>query len=267
MIIRALCVLEEPAVCAFMLALSEHDRYRRFCRPMTDAAIRAYLCAIDWNQTLILGAFDRDARLIGMLELCDAGRCAEIAVAIAPEHREQGVARALLQRALIDATGLGKERVVFTCLTENLPMRRLARSAGFVATNASSATESEVAMDEPVPGEAPHAGVHKLVGNISYATAPRSRSRTDVARQLSRTPELRNGHRAWRPITTDPLQNQLGTGYRRPSATLRAGKKPHGTLPAPAICSSAHAGAAGIRSGVPREQVVRSQMGAGEHDD
>jgi acetyltransferase (GNAT) family protein len=159
---------------------------------MTDEAIRAYLCALDWSQTLILGAFDRDAGLVGMLELCDAGRSAEIAVAIAPEHREHGVARALLQRALIEATGLGKERVVLTCLTENLPMRRLARSAGLVATTASSATESEVAMDEPVLGEAARAGMHERVGNISYATALRSRSHTDVARQLSRTPELRN---------------------------------------------------------------------------
>ena len=192
MIVRALCVLEEPAVCAFMLALSAHDRYRRFCRPMTDAAIRAYLCAIDWSQTLILGAFERDARLIGMLELCDAGRSAEIAVAVAPEHRKHGVARALLQRALLEATGLRKQRVVLTCLTENLPMRRLARSAGLAATTASSEIESELMLEEPDLSEVLHAGTHKLVGSISYATALCLPSRTDLARQLWRTPELRN---------------------------------------------------------------------------
>jgi len=192
MIVRALCVLEEPAVCAFMLALSAHDRYRRFCRPMTDAAIRAYLCAIDWSQTLILGAFERDARLIGMLELCDAGRSAEIAVAVAPEHRKHGVARALLQRALLEATGLGKQRVVLTCLTENLPMRRLARSAGLAATTANSEIESELMLEEPDLSEVLHAGTHKLVGSISYATALCLPSRTDLARQLRRTPELRN---------------------------------------------------------------------------
>ena len=192
MIVRALCVLEEPAVCAFMLALSAHDRYRRFCRPMTDAAIRAYLCAIDWSQTLILGAFERDARLIGMLELCDAGRSAEIAVAVAPEHRKHGVARALLQRALLEARGLGKQRVVLTCLTENLPMRRLAHSAGLAATTASSEIESELMLEEPDLSEVLHAGTHKLVGSISYATALCLPSRTDLARQLRRTPELRN---------------------------------------------------------------------------
>ncbi len=192
MIIRALCVLEEPAVGAFMLALSEHDRCRRFCRPMTDAAIRAYLCAIDWSQTLILGAFDRDPRLIGMLELCDVGRSAEIAVAVAPEQRQHGVARALLQRALLEATALGKERVVLTCLTENLPMRRLARSAGLAATSATSEIESELMLEEPAQSEVVHAATRELVGNISYATALCSRGRTDLARQLWRTPELRN---------------------------------------------------------------------------
>jgi GNAT superfamily N-acetyltransferase len=193
MIIRTLCVPEEPAVAAFMLALSAHDRYRRFCRPMTDAAIRAYLRVIDWSETLILGAFDRDARLIGMLELCDAGRSAEIAVAVAPEHRKHGVARALLQRALLEATGLGKERAVLTCLTENLPMRRLARSAGLAATTtASSEIESELLLKEPDLSEVVRAGTHELVGSISYATALCLPSRTDLARQLWRTPELRN---------------------------------------------------------------------------
>ena len=176
----------------FMLALSERDRYRRFCRSMTDAAIRAYLRAIDWSQTLILGAFDRDADLIGMLELCDAGRSAEIAVAVAPAHRKHGVARALLQRALLEATGLGKERVVLTCLTENLPMRRLARSAGLAATTASSEIESELMLEEPDLSEVVRAGTHELVGSISYATALCLPSRTDLARQLWRTPELRN---------------------------------------------------------------------------
>ena len=192
MIIRALCVPEEPAVAAFMLALSERDRYRRFCRSMTDAAIRAYLCAIDWSQTLIVGAFDHDARLIGMLELCDAGHSAEIAVAVAPEHRKHGVARTLLQRALLEATGLGKERVVLTCLTENLPMRRLARSAGLAATTASSEIESELMLEEPDLSEVVRAGTHELVGTISYATALCLPSRTDLAQQLWRTPALRN---------------------------------------------------------------------------
>jgi GNAT superfamily N-acetyltransferase len=92
---------EQHIVSAFLLALSERDRYRRFCRPMSDEAIHAYIRAIDWSETVVMGAFDAEARLIGMLELCDAGTAAEIAVAVSAAHRSHGVARALMVRALL----------------------------------------------------------------------------------------------------------------------------------------------------------------------
>ena len=64
---------------------------------MSDDAIRTYVTAIDWDAVTIFGAFDESARLVGMVELCDTG---EIAVAVAVDHRERGVARQLMLRAL-----------------------------------------------------------------------------------------------------------------------------------------------------------------------
>jgi RimJ/RimL family protein N-acetyltransferase len=160
MIIRELCVSERPAVAAFMLDLCERDRSRRFCRPMSDDAIRAYVTAIDWDEAALFGAFDENARLVGLVELCDTG---EMAVAVAVDHRENGVARELMLRALLKARVLRKERVMLTCLTENIPMRRLARSVGLTATLNTEA-QSELASGLPQIGD-------MRCDNVSYASA------------------------------------------------------------------------------------------------
>ena len=105
--IRELCEVESAAVAAFMLNLCERDRHLRFCRPMIDSAIRDYVAAIDWENAAVLGAFDDSAQLIGLLELCDAGTGAELAVVVAVDHREHGVAHALMLRGLRKAKAMG----------------------------------------------------------------------------------------------------------------------------------------------------------------
>jgi RimJ/RimL family protein N-acetyltransferase len=186
MIIRELYSAEQHTLSGFLLALSERDRYRRFCRPMSDEAIRAYIRAIDWSETVVMGAVDSDARLIGMLELCDAGPAAEIAVAVAATHRSLGVARALMVRALLKAKVLGKQRAMLTCLTENLPMRRLARSVGLSAVTSSQEVESELALESPQLEDLVHDATEALIGNISYASALCSRSYNDLMQQILR---------------------------------------------------------------------------------
>lgn len=188
MIIRELYASEQTIIVAFMLDLPERDRYRRFCRPMTDEAIRAYVAAIYWSEAVVLGAFDLDARLIGLLELCDVGTAAEIAVAVAADRREHGVARALMTRALLKAKVQGKQRVVLTCLTENVAMRRLARSVGLTATTVEQEVASELALDRAQLSDVMEDATHELVGNVSYASALCSRSYTDVMQQLWRAP-------------------------------------------------------------------------------
>jgi RimJ/RimL family protein N-acetyltransferase len=188
MIIRELYSTEQHILSGFLLALCERDRYRRFCRSMSDEAIHAYIRAIDWRETVVMGAFDAEARLIGMLELCDAGPAAEIAVAVAAAHRSHGVARALMVRALLKAKVLGKQRVMLTCLTENLPMRRLARSVGLSAVTLSQEMESELALESPQFDDLVHDATEALIGNISYASALCSRSCNDLMQQILRSP-------------------------------------------------------------------------------
>ncbi len=186
MIIRELYPSEQPALVAFMLDLSDCDRHRRFCRPMSEEAIRSYVAAIEWSSTVVMAAFDTQFRLIGVLELCDAGTASEIGVAVAEEHRKHGVARALMLRALLKAKVLGKERVVLSCLTENVAMRRLARSVGLTATSLSREVESELQLEHPHLIDMIEEAAHELVGKVSYANALYTRSCTELMQHVWR---------------------------------------------------------------------------------
>jgi GNAT superfamily N-acetyltransferase len=169
--IRELIQEEDAKVAAFLLALDEHDRYWRFCRPMTDAALRAYAGRIDWKSVTVLGAFDGQAQLAGILELCDNGAAAEIAVAVAPAHRGHGVGRALMDRALLEAKVQRKDRVMLLCLVDNEPMRRLARSAGLAATAEGGAVEGTLALEHTRPGERGEAATHHAGALYSHTCA------------------------------------------------------------------------------------------------
>src|SRR5262245_29701104 len=112
MVIRELYEEESRKVQAFLLALSDQDRYWRFGRVMSDAALRQYVARIDWDNSVLLGAFDNRAELVGILELADVGSISEIAVAVAPLYRTRGVGKALMDRALLKAKVRGCDRVM-----------------------------------------------------------------------------------------------------------------------------------------------------------
>src|SRR5690242_12678308 len=169
--IRKVFIVEAPSVCAFFIAMKPEDRYRRFCRPMTDAAILAYAAQIDWSKTVMLGAFNGNAELIGLLELCEAGPYAEIGLAVDCKYRMQGVAKALMNRALHEATQSGKARVMLSCLTENIPMRRLARSLGLMAAAGCVQVEAEAELDTRTLSDRGSDATHEPAGNISYSAA------------------------------------------------------------------------------------------------
>jgi len=188
MIIRELVEEERDKVMAFLLALSEHDRYRRFCRPMPDDAMRAYAARVDWETTVVFGAFDVRAQLIGILELCDNGAAGEIAVAVVPAHRGRGVGRALMDRALLKAKVQGKERVMLTCLVENESMRRLARKVGLDATVERGEVERTLALQDARPEELIEDAAHELMSSVTYAGALYTRSWAELFERLMAAP-------------------------------------------------------------------------------
>jgi len=188
MIIRELVEAERGKVGAFLLALDEGDRHSRFCRTMTDDAIRGYVERMDWDEVVVLGAFDHEANVIGLIELCDLGDTAELAIAVAPEHRRSGVGRALMERGLLKSKVLGKERATLTCLAENQPMRRLARRLGLNAKTEGGEVAGSLELDAVRPMDVVTNATRELIGTITYAGALYSRTWENILQRLLSTP-------------------------------------------------------------------------------
>ena len=191
MAIRELYEEESDKVQAFLLALSEQDRYRRFGRPMTDAALRQYAARIDWDESVLLGAFDAHTALAGILELADIGRASEIAVAVALEHRGQGVGKALMDRALLKAKVRGRDKVLLLCQVDNEPMRRLARSAGLESTLEDGEVTGTLEWPHPRLADVTEDATRDAIGNAAYATLLTTRAWAELFERAAYTSRQR----------------------------------------------------------------------------
>ncbi|HTT40957.1 MAG TPA: GNAT family N-acetyltransferase [Burkholderiales bacterium] len=185
MIIRELVEAERGKVAAFLLALDERNRCLRFCRPMTDEAIRSHVERINWDEAIVLGAFDQEANLVGLIELREQGASADLAVTVAPDHRRNGIGHGLMDRALFKARVLGKERVTLTCQADNKPMRRLAQRVGLVSQSESGVEDSPRA---PAAREGAAADAARPVASVTYTAALYARTWENVLQKLLSTP-------------------------------------------------------------------------------
>jgi len=72
-------------------------------------------------------------RIAAHAVLCPEGDAGEVAVFVGEQHRGRGLGRCLLTQLVEEARRLGLRRVWGLTEFDNIPMRRLARSLGFVA--------------------------------------------------------------------------------------------------------------------------------------
>jgi len=176
MIIRELFEEDVQLLLAFFLCLPAADRYHRFGRPMTDESISAYVARLAWTDSVFLGAFDRGAKLVGLLELADVRNGAEIAIVVDPSARGKGLGKALMDRALLKAKVRGAERVVLLCHMHNEPMRRLAHSAGLHAHLEDGEVEGSLAFAQAQLVDR----TDDVIGNVSYAGLVTTRAWSDL---------------------------------------------------------------------------------------
>jgi GNAT superfamily N-acetyltransferase len=131
--VRRLHACDAGAIEAHLLGLNGNDRRLRFCSSSTDAQIRAYVQAIDWSRSLLLGAICAD-RVVGMAEaLLDCSHApsdAEIAVSVDAELRRRGLGHHLVSQAVARAAALGARHSSFAFLLENRAIQRIVRSLG-----------------------------------------------------------------------------------------------------------------------------------------
>jgi RimJ/RimL family protein N-acetyltransferase len=131
-----------------LLRLGAADRRLRFGATIGDAAIAAFVARISpWN-TRIIARFNRRLEVIAAVQVSVAdGPLAELAFSVDASERGQGLATALMDRALLSARNRGIGRVHTHCRAENQPMRRLARRAGMAIET--DAGEAEGVLDLP----------------------------------------------------------------------------------------------------------------------
>ncbi len=113
---------------AHLIALSPEDRELRFCSAMSDAALAAYVGALDLDTTACYGCFDR-GRLVALVEghafATASGPCLEAAFTTEAPYRRRGIARQLFATLAADAWRRAIPRIVLSCLVRNRPMRAM----------------------------------------------------------------------------------------------------------------------------------------------
>ena len=132
-IIRRLHRHEEKSIEAHLLRLNEADRRQRLFRETGDLQIRTHVCRIDWNRSVIFGAFKTE-RLVGVAELLFDAKTppahAEIAVSTDRDWRGQGLGYCLVSRALDVAMLRGAPHAKLPTLQDNPRMQRIIGALG-----------------------------------------------------------------------------------------------------------------------------------------
>lgn len=134
--VRSLSRHHGPRILSHLLALGEHDRYLRFGYAAGDAQIERYVEQLDFDRDEVFGVYNRQLELVAMAHLAslgdDAARptSAEFGVSVAPHLRGRGIGARLFQSACLHARNRGIDTLIVHALTENMPMLKIARTAG-----------------------------------------------------------------------------------------------------------------------------------------
>ena len=137
--IRSPSPADHATYCAFAARLEQNDLRLRFAGlvKLECEALRAQLLAIDHTQTEALAVFAGGEMLAIAHLVRTAPATAECALIVRSDMKRRGLGRLLLARLVAHACRLGLRMLTAQILSENLPMLRLAREAGFHATGRS----------------------------------------------------------------------------------------------------------------------------------
>ena len=145
-IVREISRLDRSALETHFLALGTWDRRLRFGVPLNDAAIRAYVRRIDFDQDAAFGVFGDDLHLVGAGHLGRGTGHAELGVSVLEGQRGCGVGGALLARAHMHARNWGVRTLFMHCLSENAAIMHLARKQGMQVVAASGEADARLAL-------------------------------------------------------------------------------------------------------------------------
>lgn len=141
--IRRLLAHEADALRAHLLALAPEDRHWRFGGHLTDAAIDAYLAALDLDADAVFVASastaprhaagtpsSTDATVLGAAHLARGNGYAELGVSVLDAWHRRGIGSALLRRCYAQCQAWQVSELFVHTASDNHAMLALARRAG-----------------------------------------------------------------------------------------------------------------------------------------
>ncbi len=119
-----------PRLLEHFLRLPAEDVRLRFGTTFGPAAIAQYVERIDFDHDAVLGVYDDELTLSGVVHVAFSGDSAELGLSILPGHRGRGAGSALFARAAEHARNRFVTRLYMHCLSENSAMMHIARKSG-----------------------------------------------------------------------------------------------------------------------------------------
>lgn len=136
-----------------LLALDEDDRYFRFCSVLSDEAITNYVDKIS-STDVIIAQYDEELKIVGAVQLifyknAKNERIADFGISVLKESRGNGLARKLLERAILYAKNHGVEKMCTLCLVTNRRMQHLAKNSGLTVQESDEGKQALLELDSP----------------------------------------------------------------------------------------------------------------------
>ena len=159
--IRPLARMDIEQYADHLKKLDHEDRILRFCQAVKDEAIDNVVGKIRERMARgddeVFAHFSPSGELLGAAHVSvgedenDEARIAEVGISVLPEGRGQGVAKALMERAILHAGNRRCARLVTMCLMNNEGMDKLAKSVGMKVKHdfGEGVRHGEISLSEP----------------------------------------------------------------------------------------------------------------------
>ena len=159
--IRPLARMDIETYADHLKKLNHEDRILRFCQAVKDEAIDNVVGKIRERMARgedeVFAHFSPSGELLGAAHVSvgedenDESRIAEVGISVLPEGRGQGVAKALMERAILHAGNRRCARLVTMCLVTNEGMDKLAKSVGMEVRHdfAEGVRHGQIPLPEP----------------------------------------------------------------------------------------------------------------------
>lgn len=136
-----------------LLSLDNDDRYFRFCSVFSDEAIKNYVEKISIDDVIIV-KYDNDLKIIGAVQLSFYSntkneRIADFGISVKKSNRGKGLAKKLLERAILYAKNHGIDKLYTLCLVTNRRMQFLAKNSGLTVKEGDEGKLALLELDSP----------------------------------------------------------------------------------------------------------------------